>query len=145
MGFEQFYKFQNTTYPSTFQDIGRPIRHFWMGFFCDLLQILTIKYDPADVNWPWPWVTEKPINWWCVSFETECTLCIFNKNYESHGGSLFCTGRKLNSICVKPDFCAKKWASMASIDNSAIWTHTIKNKRQRAAQHAKCVLFIMRC
>ncbi len=57
MGFEQFYEFQNMTYPWTFQDIGRTVWHFWMWFLCDLFQILMIKYDPAGVTWPWPWVT----------------------------------------------------------------------------------------
>ncbi len=33
MGFEQFYEFQNMTYPWTYQDIGRTVWHFWMGFF----------------------------------------------------------------------------------------------------------------
>ena len=25
------------------------------GGFCDLFQILMIKYDPVGVSWPWPW------------------------------------------------------------------------------------------
>ena len=33
MGFQQFYEFQNTTYPWTFQDIAETVWHFWMGFF----------------------------------------------------------------------------------------------------------------
>ncbi len=29
---------------------------FLNGIFCDLFQIFMIKYDPAGVTWPWPWV-----------------------------------------------------------------------------------------
>ncbi len=73
MRFEQFYEFQNMTYPWTFQDNERTIRHFWMGFFATCLEFLwsnmtrpgSLELDPGSQG--------KPSNLWCISFETECT------------------------------------------------------------------------
>ena len=48
---------------------------FLNGFFCDRFQILVIKYDPAGVTWPWPWVTGEA-NKFMVRFfwDWVCTL-----------------------------------------------------------------------
>ncbi len=61
MGFEQFYEFQNLTYPWTFQDIRRTVWHFRM-----------YKVHNKGLLHTTPGSQEKSMNSWCVSFETEC-------------------------------------------------------------------------
>ena len=72
IGFEQFYEFQKMTHPWTFQDIERTIRYFWTGFFATCFKFQwsnTILPGSLDLD---PGSHGKPMNSWCVSFETEC-------------------------------------------------------------------------
>ena len=72
IGLAQFYEFENMTYPCTFQYIERTIWHFWTGFFATCfkfpLSYMTLPGSP-DLD---PGLQGKPMNSWCVSFETEC-------------------------------------------------------------------------
>ncbi len=76
MGFQQFYEFQNTTYPWTFQDIGRTIWHFWMGFFATCFKFAWSNVTPPGSLDLDPGSQGKPVNSWCISFETECTWIV---------------------------------------------------------------------
>ena len=74
MGFEQFYEFQNMTYPWTFQDIERTVRHFRKRFFATCFKFSwsnTTLPGALDLD---PGSQGKSMNSWCVSFETECSL-----------------------------------------------------------------------
>ncbi len=72
LGFEQFYEFQNMTYPWTFQDIGRTLWNIWMGVFATCFKFLwsnmtlpgALDLDTGSQG--------KSKNSRCLSFETEC-------------------------------------------------------------------------
>ena len=62
------------TYPWIFQDIERTIRYFWTGFLATC-----VKFQWSNMTLPGsldldPGSQGKPMNSWCVSFETECTM-----------------------------------------------------------------------
>ena len=51
---------------------------FLNGFFCGPFQILVIKYDPAGVTWPWPWVTWEA--WIHGAFLLRLSVVIWDSN-----------------------------------------------------------------
>ena len=74
-------------------DIPLDFSRYWKNYqtflnrvFCNLFKIPVIKYDPAGVTWPWPWVTEEANefmvrffwDWvYIISYSDEkCPLCV---------------------------------------------------------------------
>ncbi len=59
----------------------KTIWHLWMGFFCDLFQILVTKCDPAGGTWPWPSVTvednEFMVRFFCILVFIHCMFISF--------------------------------------------------------------------
>ncbi len=52
----EWIMFSTTMYITTYTQSLENRLTFLNGVFCDMFQILMIKYDPAGVTWPWHWV-----------------------------------------------------------------------------------------